>query len=268
MENDVQDVSLLQVPEGTVKTVPESPVRDAQGATQEQAEFPPDDMSLLAVRLRIAMEKKGVTQAQLARACGVKPPSVNGWITGKSKYLKGNNLLAAARTLDVSQEWLATGEGTMLPYDSGLTIPNLPSNEFVEVPILNTRQSMLDDTLTEHIYEEKMAFRKVDLEKLRVSLRYARVLMVGDGSMEPTLRREGFVLINTEETAPIDTRVYAVFHDGRMFVRRLVFEYSDTPGERVWMMRCDHPDRSRHPDRRLPPDAVLLGRVVWCAGAL
>lgn len=265
MENDVQDVSLLQVPEGTVKA---APVQGTEGVVQDLAEFPSDDMSLLAVRLRIATEKKGVTQAQLARACGVKPPSVNGWITGKSKYLKGNNLLAAARTLDVSQEWLATGEGTMLPYDSGLTIPNLPSNEFVEVPILNTRQSMLDDTLTEHLYEEKIAFRKVDLERLHVSPRYARVLMVGDDCMTPTLRKEGFVLINTEETVPVDTQVYAVFHDGLMFVRRLILDYSDTPGERVWMMRCDHPDRSRYPDRRLPPDAALLGQVVWCAGAL
>ena len=59
------------------------------------------------------MERSGITQAELARACGVKPPSVNGWLSGKSKFLRGENLLKAAAVLGVSQQWLATGEGPM-----------------------------------------------------------------------------------------------------------------------------------------------------------
>ncbi len=72
-----------------------------------------NDMTLLAVRLKTAMAKMGMTQAQLARACGVKPSSVSGWLNSKAKYLKGKNLLAAARALNVFQDWLATGEGAM-----------------------------------------------------------------------------------------------------------------------------------------------------------
>lgn len=67
----------------------------------------------LAERLNTAMERSGLTQAELARACGVKPPSVNGWLSGKSKYLRGENLLKAAAALRVNQQWLATGEGPM-----------------------------------------------------------------------------------------------------------------------------------------------------------
>lgn len=67
----------------------------------------------LAERLTTAMERSGITQAELARACGVKPPSVNGWLSGKSKFLRGENLLKAAAVLGVSQQWLATGEGLM-----------------------------------------------------------------------------------------------------------------------------------------------------------
>lgn len=67
----------------------------------------------LAERLTTAMERSGISQAELARACGVKPPSVNGWLSGKSKYLRGENLLKAAAVLGVSQQWLATGEGPM-----------------------------------------------------------------------------------------------------------------------------------------------------------
>lgn len=67
----------------------------------------------LADRLTLAMARIGMSQADLARACEVKPPSVHGWLNGKSKYLRGENLLRAAKALNVDQQWLATGEGNM-----------------------------------------------------------------------------------------------------------------------------------------------------------
>lgn len=70
-------------------------------------------MSTLADRIRAAMSASGVSQAELARACDVKPPSVNGWLSGKAKFLRGENLLKAAKALKVDQDWLATGRGEM-----------------------------------------------------------------------------------------------------------------------------------------------------------
>jgi len=70
-------------------------------------------MTTLADRIKMAMAESGVSQAELARACGVKPPSIHGWLSGKSKFLRGENLLLAARRLGVSQDWLATGKGEM-----------------------------------------------------------------------------------------------------------------------------------------------------------
>lgn len=68
---------------------------------------------MLAERLKTVMDMRGVNQTQLAHACGVRPPSVNGWLSGKSKFLKGENLLAAAEFLRVNPWWLATGKGKM-----------------------------------------------------------------------------------------------------------------------------------------------------------
>lgn len=65
----------------------------------------------LSDRLRQSMTAAGISQAELARACRVKPPSVHGWLSGKAKYLRGENLLRAAKALDVSDDWLATGCG-------------------------------------------------------------------------------------------------------------------------------------------------------------
>lgn len=56
-----------------------------------------------------------ISQAALARACGIKPPSVHDWVSGKTKSIEGENLLRAAAFLKVSPLWLATGKGPMRP---------------------------------------------------------------------------------------------------------------------------------------------------------
>jgi transcriptional regulator with XRE-family HTH domain len=67
-------------------------------------------------RLRLAMEgPPRVSQAELARVCKVAPPSVNDWLSGKSKSMEASKLLAAARLLQVSPDWLATGRGPIHP---------------------------------------------------------------------------------------------------------------------------------------------------------
>jgi len=71
-------------------------------------------MKTLAERLRYAMEvlpSKKVKGVELARAVGVKPPSVSDWLSGKSKTMEGENLLKASKFLRVSPTWLASGVG-------------------------------------------------------------------------------------------------------------------------------------------------------------
>ncbi|NWK52191.1 helix-turn-helix transcriptional regulator [Acinetobacter sp. SwsAc5] len=71
-------------------------------------------MKTLAERLKYAMEVlpiKKVKGVELARAVGVKPPSVSDWLSGKSKTMEGENLLRAAKYLNVNPVWLATGNG-------------------------------------------------------------------------------------------------------------------------------------------------------------
>lgn len=58
---------------------------------------------------------KGLTQAGLARACGISRASVNAWVNGKTDSIDGKYLTTAAAYLGVSAHWLSTGEGPMLP---------------------------------------------------------------------------------------------------------------------------------------------------------
>lgn len=67
-------------------------------------------MNTLAERLKQAMEDARVKQVDIARAAGIKPPSVADWLTGRTKNIRGPNLVSVARFLNVSEAWLADGK--------------------------------------------------------------------------------------------------------------------------------------------------------------
>ena len=71
---------------------------------------------MLKDRLSKALaENPELSQADLARACKIKPPSVSDWFSGATQTLKGANLLNASACLGVSPQWLAAGKGPMRP---------------------------------------------------------------------------------------------------------------------------------------------------------
>lgn len=71
-------------------------------------------MNALKDRLALAMEgPPKVTQSGLARAVKVAQSSVNGWLSGDSKSIRGGTLMMVARYLNVSPDWLANGKGQM-----------------------------------------------------------------------------------------------------------------------------------------------------------
>lgn len=50
-------------------------------------------------------------QADLARHCGVKPPSVNAWLHGNTKRMEAEHLFNTADFFKVNPKWLAFGVG-------------------------------------------------------------------------------------------------------------------------------------------------------------
>jgi transcriptional regulator with XRE-family HTH domain len=68
-------------------------------------------MSQLAQRIRQRLDDLQMPQRQLAQRCGVSPPAVNDWISGKTKSLKAYTLLKASKALGVTPQWLESGVG-------------------------------------------------------------------------------------------------------------------------------------------------------------
>ena len=66
-----------------------------------------------ARRVQELMSQTGRTQADLARACAIKPGCVSGWFgQGKpTKMISGDNLVATANVLGTTAEYLMTGRG-------------------------------------------------------------------------------------------------------------------------------------------------------------
>ncbi|WP_316150469.1 helix-turn-helix domain-containing protein [Cupriavidus sp. BIC8F] len=84
-------------------------------------------MTDFADRLKLAMAgPPEVKPADLARACGIKQPSVSDWLNRRTKQINGANLLAAAEVLNVNPWWLASGAGPMRS-----AIPQREMNEIV-----------------------------------------------------------------------------------------------------------------------------------------
>jgi transcriptional regulator with XRE-family HTH domain len=70
-------------------------------------------MGTFTERINQALDASGQTQTALARASRVSKPSVNDWLSGKTKALKAETLVLAAEFLHVRPRWLALGEGPM-----------------------------------------------------------------------------------------------------------------------------------------------------------
>lgn len=67
----------------------------------------------LETRVRVARQRAGMTQSQLAERIGVTRGAVANWEISKRPKPSVSNLIEIAVATRVSFEWLATGRGDM-----------------------------------------------------------------------------------------------------------------------------------------------------------
>ncbi|MFJ2456423.1 S24 family peptidase [Pseudomonas protegens] len=198
-------------------------------------------MKTLQERLRLAMAgPPKVTQAALARACGVRAPSVNDWVSGKTKTIEGQNLLAASDFLKVLPMWLATGKGPMRKgSDGGAQADSKESNvvsidsrrksqdsSFITIPQLDVAASMgVGRVPPDHI--EVIRDITVHLDWLRTQgLSYSKpenlAIINSDGdSMESTFHNGDALLVDRGVTEIRTDAIYVFTLDGQLFIKRL-----------------------------------------------
>lgn len=67
----------------------------------------------LADRIKGARVRAGLNQVQLAKKCGIAPPSLSNLESGKSKSMRQTTLLRMAKAVGQAPEWLAFGNGEL-----------------------------------------------------------------------------------------------------------------------------------------------------------
>lgn len=94
-----------------------------------------------AKRFREARAAAGLTQRQLADACGISDRTVSAWETGVAEGIIAEHLFRAADAMRVDARWLATGEetpATITAQSSDLlrTVESLPPEQQAAVRAL------------------------------------------------------------------------------------------------------------------------------------
>lgn len=214
-------------------------------------------MSTLAERVALAMRKSGVSQAELARAVGIKPPSVNNWLSGATKELKGNSTTRAARAMGVSAHWLATGKGPMSP-DDDPEASDIPE-DYEAIRRVEFKLSAGSTGFeVEYLNGDSppIFFRKDWLKTRGFRADSLFAVAVSGASMEPGLYDADIVVVNTLDIREQDGEVYAINFEGELLIKRLVRD------EGQWWICSDNADQRRYPRKRCGERVILLGRVV------
>lgn len=226
-------------------------------------------MNTLAERLRYAMEvlpPRKIKGVDLARAVGVKPPSVSDWLSGKSKTMEGENLLKASSFLEVDANWLATGKGSPKlinsvvdtaqkkdeVYISPLRFNSSDENKnTVRIPVHKNVKASCGNGVTNFL-EEITDYLDIDpnilkLLGIKANPKNLRVIYSAEYSMWPTVAPDSPLFV---DVSPVDTSsiingdVYVFIHSGLLRMKRIFISIDN---ETV-RLQSDNPDKNKYPD--------------------
>lgn len=213
------------------------------------------------------------SDADIARAVGVKQPSVHAWFSGSTKSLRGANLLAVAKVLNVRPEWLETGRGAMRPNgtvsSTGYRVAEVtPDGPVPSAPIefIAARGSCgggaFEWTL-EH--REPLVKEAAWFKRYKVRPDDAVALFADGDSMADFIVDGDIVIFDRTKTEPVSGRIFLVEHPDGLKIKRLRRGI-----DAAWILESLNNDKSRYPDERIAPDQMehlrILGEFVYRQG--
>lgn len=210
---------------------------------------------------------------ELAKACGISYEAVRQWFAGETGNIKNEHLIAISRRYKTTVDWLLTGIGEM-DWNSASEPAagfetRVPSNDdYASIPQYTAKGSAGNGHLNDHVeVKGGLAFKKDWLSRLGVNENRCSVIYAQGSSMEPSIFDDEVVLINHDETAPRDGKVYLIRRpDGEIIIKRLVRTMNG------WLIRSDNDDKRRYPDEPIDSTELqqveVIGRVVWRGGGM
>ncbi|KEY58470.1 helix-turn-helix transcriptional regulator [Serratia sp. DD3] len=188
-------------------------------------------MNSLAERLKVAREKCGLSQLQLAEKVGLTQQSIGKIESGVT--VQPRKLKQLALALGVSANWLQFGADENGSYQE-LVVKEWEDTKpdpqiFAEIPILDIELSAGNGCEAEVIESEESTFplRRDELRKAGVSAANVRMVKISGNSLYPVLTNGDKVAVDVSEKQSInDGDLYAV-RDGVLLRVKILINKPD-----------------------------------------
>ena len=233
-------------------------------------------METLGSRLKALRRQRNLTQQKIADALGVSKTSVIYWEKDEN-VPKHESLIALARTLGTTTEWLLSGVG--VPEKSNADIAKM------EVGIYQAGDPVPDGYVAIDYYDDvyvsagngylnlekpsnnKMLFPVDLIKECNVEPATTKVIHVRGESMFPKLKDGQAISIDMSARTIYDGEIYA-FQVGDDTKIKYLFNWSDE-GKGGFKAVSANPDKNQFPDEYYSPSKIesegitILGQYWW-----
>lgn len=212
------------------------------------------------------MDRANVKRPRLAKELGVSYVAVKKVLDGQTRAFTAENNSRAAAFLGVNPDWLATGEGEMVPaagavQSSALLDTGLPDGA-VRVPVLTNAASMgggIDLADEDVICGELTLTPQFVAEQLRPVRPGALRFIHGYGdSMAPTFNSGDVLLVDTDMRDVKIDGIYVLEAHGRLFIKRVRQRLDGS-----YEISSDNPTHKTVDTLNGDHQVEVKGRVVW-----
>ncbi|MCE0495747.1 S24 family peptidase [Vibrio salinus] len=212
---------------------------------------------------------RGVT---ISKQLGVTPKAVSKWLNAES-LPRQNKMSELADFLGVSLYWLQYGKETAQETGNAEILGNMQtwdnktplSEDEVAIPFLSDIKLSAGNGFVndlEHDNGFRLRFAKSTLRRYNVLPEHAVCVAVTGNSMEPVLPDGSTVGINCGDKALIDGKIFAINHNGELFIKKLY----KLPGGglRIFSFNeIEYPPREYTSEQIKEQKITVIGRVFW-----
>lgn len=171
-------------------------------------------------RLQQALNARGKIPADLARYCGVKPPSVSDWLSGKTKMIGGKNAAKVCEFLRINHDWLFDGKPPSGLEDESNAEQAPALGAFRKLGVVGTAQLGDNGYWAELEYPVGHGDGYVEYPSKDPQ---AYALRCNGDSMKPRIKHGEFVIIEPGHQVVNGDEVLVKCREGRVMVKELLY---------------------------------------------
>ena len=161
-------------------------------------------------RIKLALEKSGLSKTDLWKGCGVRSSTVTSWFKGPNQTISGINLMNASKILGVNPDWLATGNGEMKAEIYSLN--NGAIEPYIEIFNKNPNEPIKSIKFDLNWLKSKLPNQQ---------LKNLNILTFNDDSMRPTFEKGDLVIVDININSFKSDGIYLIESNAGIFVRRI-----------------------------------------------